>query len=95
MPVTHPLRVPSNGHGNSMARVIDCDWKRESNPGIMVSPETMIRRFAALAGIILILAVVTALVWTVHQHKMKTVLPDDATDVISIHVSQPPNEETL
>lgn len=60
----------------------------------MKSPD-MVRRFAALAGIILILAVVTALVWTVHKHKLETVLPDDATDVISIHVSQPPNEEAL
>jgi len=74
--------------------MIRFDWKQVTNPGIMVSPD-MVRRFAALAGIILILAVVTALVWTVHQHKMKTVLPDDATDVISTHVSQPPNEETL
>ena len=47
----------------------------------MVSPD-MVRRFAALAGIILILAVVTALVWTVHQHKTKTALPADAVDVI-------------
>lgn len=60
----------------------------------MVPPD-MVRRFAALAGIILILAVVTALVWTVHQHKIKTVLPDDATDVISSHVSKTESEETL
>lgn len=48
-----------------------------------------------MAGIILILALVTALVWTVHQHKMKIALPDGAVDVISAHVSPTPNEETL
>jgi cytosine/uracil/thiamine/allantoin permease len=74
--------------------MIEFYWQQEPIAGIMVSPE-MVRRFAALAGIILILAVVTALVWTVHQHKMKTVLPDDATDVISSHVSQPRNEESI
>lgn len=60
----------------------------------MASPD-MVRRFAALAGIILILTLVTALVWTVHQHKAKIALPDGAVDVISSHESQPPNEETL
>jgi len=60
-----------------------------------MGPPDMIRRFAALAGIILILAVVTALVWTVHQHKTKTALPNDAVDVISAHVHQIPSEETL
>ena len=55
----------------------------------------MIRRFAALAGIILILAVVTALVWTVHKHKAETILPDGTVDVISSHVSPTSNEETL
>ena len=59
----------------------------------MASPD-MVRRFAALAGIILILTLVSALVWTVHRHKTRTVLPDDAVDVISFHESQPPNEET-
>ena len=61
----------------------------------MGSPK-MLRRFAALAGIILILAVVTALVWTVHQHKTETVPPSDgAVDVISLHSSPTPIEETL
>ncbi len=74
--------------------MIEFNWKRVPNEGIMVPPE-MVRRLAALAGIILILAVVTALVWTVHQHKTKTALPADAVDVISLFVSQTPNEETL
>ncbi len=53
----------------------------------------MVRRVAALAGIALILAVVAALVWTVDQHKQKTVLPSDATDVISLQL--PPTLEEV
>jgi hypothetical protein len=59
----------------------------------MVPPD-MVRRIAAFAGIVLIFAVVTALAWTVHQHKMKTTLPDGAVDVISSHTPHPPKEET-
>ena len=82
------------GTDRGAAAVIKFDWKQELNPGIMDSPD-MVRRFAALAGIILILSVVAALAWTVHQHKIKTVLPDDATDVISLQLSLNSNEETL
>lgn len=52
----------------------------------------MVRRVTALVGISLILAVVVALVWTVHTHQQKTVLPSDTTDVISLHLSPTPEE---
>jgi len=38
--VTDPLRVPSTRHGTLLRPVIQFDWKRYSNPGIMVPPET-------------------------------------------------------
>ena len=37
----------------------------------------MLRRLAALVAMILILAVVISLVWTVHLHRRTTSAPDD------------------
>ncbi len=42
----------------------------------------MVRRVAALLGIVLILVIVAALVWTVYQHKAKTTIEPAADDVV-------------
>jgi cyanate permease len=43
----------------------------------------MIRRFSAAIGILILLAMVAALIWTVHRHREQMRNPPYETDLVS------------
>lgn len=58
-------------------------------------PSPMIRKLAALLGIAAIIAVLAALLWTVHQHKLQTAIDPAAGGDLSDDVPVRERDEHL